>query len=613
VQRLVALIKNQITMKKTLLSIFMLSSINLFGQQQISNGDLELWQSLSFCEQPSSWLDPANSPGNTSFGTNNYLADPMVLGPDVESITTMKISGSQAAGGVGNSVLLETKAAVGQTLLNMGITKISGLLSRLENFTGQIPLSLSLDIKPQVLSGDTAYVYVEFRDASDNIIKYAYQEWTNNTNSWQNVTVPIIDFNPGVVSKLYIGCVSSYSENGTEVVGSKLYLDNFTFNYPCQVDNEVYLTNMAFYSSNNASSQMGATGYDLPSTLNPNSNNLNNFLDIGKPIRFKIKCKNTKQNGQSIVSGQCRITTSDPNIQLIDSLSGLNNVGWNSDGWSTDEFEIKVSSSVTTSYTAYVDFIVIENGIEYVTPCVPIPVKPFTVSSYSIDDDANPDSQGDGDQITEPNETIEVLPLLNNTSEFDASLVKGFFLNLDNYSGINIWNNVNGASGLVYNNSVWNYSFGQPQPIPAGTTNSSPQFDFVFDYNLGSIYSFDLYLATHGGFYLFGNSNGKTLIRTSNKLNFNPGNPMGPISGADVKEETSNLVSVYPNPTTNYLIIETKKQISSVDLVDEIGKSTEIKSQNGKYNLENISYGLYTLRIISKDGEIITEKVVVQK
>jgi len=610
-QRVVA--KNNLFMKKITLSVLVLSSVVCFGQQQISNGDLELWQSLSFCDQPSQWLDPSNSPGNTNFGTNNFFADPMVLGPDVESITTLKITGIQAAGGTGNSVLLETKAAVGQTLLNLGITKISGLLSRLENFTGQIPLSLSLDVKPQVLSGDTAYVYVEFRDASDNIVKYAYQEWTNIVNSWQNVTIPIIDYAPGVISKVYIKCISSSSLNGTEVVGSKLHLDNFSFNYPCQVDNQVYLTNMAFYSSNNATSQMGAIGYNLPSTLTPNANNPNNFLDIGKPIRFKINCKNTKQNGQSIVSGQCRISTTDPNIQLIDSLSGLNNVGWNSQGWSTDEFEIVVNNNVTTSYTAYVDFIVIENGIEYITPCVPIPVKPFTVSTYSVDDDNNPDSQGDGDQIIEPNETIEVLPLLNNTSEFDASLVKGYFLNIDNYNNINIWNNVNGASGPVYNNSVWNYSFGQPQPIPAGTNNSSPQFDFVFDYNLSSLYSFDLYLATHGGIYLFGANNDKTLIRTTNKLTFNQGNPQAPMSSVSINDDLNNLISIYPNPANDYLVIDSKNLILSADLVDAIGKTIKINAQNGKYLLDNVSEGIYTLRVVCFDGTIITDKVVIKK
>jgi hypothetical protein len=355
-----------------------------------------------------------------------------------------------------------------------------------------------------------------------------------------------------------------------------------------------------------------SSGYDLPTTLTPNTNNPNNFLDIGKPIRFKIKCKNTKQNGQSIVSGQCRISTSDPNIQLIDSLSGLNNVGWNSDGWSTDEFEIKVSSSVTASYTAYVDFIVIENGIEYVTPCVPIPVKPFTVSSYSIDDDANPDSQGDGDQITEPNETIEVLPLLNNTSEFDASLVKGFFLNLDNYSGINIWNNVNGASGPVYNNSVWNYSFGQPQPIPAGTTNSSPQFDFVFDYNLGSIYSFDLYLATHGGFYLFGNNNGKTLIRTSNKLTFNQGNPLAPFSGANIFDISNQDIKIFPNPTSQELHINTKYSISNVYLFDLQGKIYELNDVNNTFKIDTLEDGMYILKVILGDGNIYSDKITIK-
>jgi hypothetical protein len=590
-------------MKKTLLSILMFVSINSFGQQQPTNGNFESWNTESYGVEPSQWLD-----GNGFYGTLNYL----VSWGEGDPLTTLKITGANAAGGIGSSVLLETKASVGQTLINQGYPIIQGLLTREEPFTGSIPSSISVDVKPQILAGDTGYVYIEFRDASGNALKYAYQEWYNSSNNWQNLTIPVIDFAPGVVSNVLIDCVSSYSGNGSFVVGSKLYLDNFNFNYPCQIDNEVYLTNMAFYSSTNAMTQMGATGYDLPSTLTPNTNNINNFLDIGKPIRFKIKCKNTKQNGQSIVSGQCKIRTTDPNIQLVDSLSGLNNVGWNSDGWSTDEFEIIVSNTVTSSYTAYVDFIVIENGIEYVTPCVPIPVKPFTVSTFSIDDDNNPDSQGDGDQIPEPNETIEVLPLINNTSEFDASLVKGYFLNLDNYSGINIWNNVPGASGNVSNNSVWNYSFGQPQPIPAGTINSSPQFDFVFDYNLSTVYSFDLYLATHGGFYLFGTNNGKTLIRTTNKLSLNQGNPTAPISGANLVDQESNTISIHPNPAFQELNVTSEHKVKNAYLVDLNGKKQALIENNNQISLYDVEDGLYFLTVILKNGEIKTEKITIK-
>ncbi len=590
-------------MKKTLLSLALLSSFNLLSQQQITNGDFESWSSEFYGDEPSSWLVTGN------FGTNNII----VSFQEGDPLTTLKVTGALAANGVGSSVLLETKSIVGQTLINQGVSNVIGLLTREESFSGVVPLSISIDVKPQVLTGDTAYVYFEFLDASDNVIKYAYQEWFNNTNNWQNVNIPIIDNMSGVVSKIRIECLSSYSTNGTEVVGSKLYLDNINLNYPCQTDNQVYLTNIAFYSMSNASSQMGiTTGYDLPQILQPNPSNNYNFLDIGKPIRFKIKCKNNKLNGQSIVSGQCRITTTDPNIQLIDSLSGLNNVAWNSDGWSTDEFEIKVSSSVTSSYTAYVDFIVIENGVEYVTLCVPIPVKPFTVASYSIDDDNNPDSQGDGDQIPEPNETIEVLPLLNNTSEFDASLVKGYFLNLDNYSGINIWNNVNGSSGIVNNYSVWNYSFGQPQPIPFGTINSSPQFDFVFDYNFNSIYAFDNYLATHGGFYLFGNNNEKTLIRTSNKLSFNAGYQQAPISSNNILDESLANIELYPNPAIEGFIINSKNVIQSVSIISIDGKISGIKSENNYYSVKGLSNGVYFVNVLFEDGNISSKRLVVK-
>ena len=572
------------------------------AQQQITNGNLEIWNTESYGQEPSQWLDPVNG----GYGTYNYFTG---LG-EGDPLTTLKINGAQAAGGNGNSALLETKDAVGATLIiTNGINKIPGYLSRQEVFTGNAPVSLSLDVKTQIVPGDTAYVYVEFRDANNNAVKYAYQEWYGNINNWQNVTIPVVDNQAGTITKVFIECISSYSLNGTEEVGSKLYVDNFNFNYPCQTNNEVFLTNMAFFSLSNATSQMGVSTYDLPNTLTPNSSNPLNFLDIGKPIRFKIKCQNNKINGQSIVSGQCRIASSDPNIILIDSLSGLNNVGWNNQGWSTDEFEIMVSNSVTNSYTAYVDFIVIENGIEYITPCIPIPVKPFSTASYTIDDDNNPDSQGDGDQIIEPNETIEMLPLLNNTSEFDASLVKGYFLNLDNYSGITIWNNTQGASGTVYNNSVWNYAFGQPQPILAGATNASPQFDFVFDYTLNSVYSFDLYLATHGGFYLFGNNVDKTLIRTTHKLSFNAGNPQAPLSTGVIDFEN---VVVYPNPIQNEVLIKTDNKIETVNLTSMDGKIINLEMTGNKLNVSELPNGTYILHL-EIDGVSINKKITIIK
>ena len=590
-------------MKRKLLYILILGSLNIYGQQLI-NGNMELWTTESYGIEPSNWSD-----GGVGFGTYNYF----VGFGEGDPLTTLKISGAQAAGGAGNSVLLETKASVGSTLINAGYPKIYGMLSRKEAFTGSVPSSISFDVKPEVLIGDTAYVYVTFLDAANNVIKYVYEEWVNSNNSWQNIVSPVIDNSVGTITQIKIECVSSYSLNGTELIGSKLSLDNFTLNYPCQNDPQVFLTNMAFYSAVQATSSMGASGFGLPTTLNPNPNNTYNFLDIGKPIRFKVKCKNSKTNGASITSGQCRISTSDPNIQLIDSLSGLNNIGWNSEAWSTDEFEIMVSNSVTTSYTAYVDFIVIENGIEYITQCVPIPVKPFSLSNFTIDDDNNPDSQGDGDLIVEPNEIIEVQPFLNNTSEFSASLVKGYLYNLDNFSSISIWNGVQGASGTVNNNSLWNYNFGQAQPIPAGTTNATSQYDFVFNYNLSSLYSFDLFLATHGEFYLFGVNNPTTLIRTTNKLSFNIGNPVAPISGSFIPEVQDSGITIYPNPASDYLIIDTKYLISNVVCIDMSGKRIELIEQNGQYNTEQLQNGMYSLRVTFIDGSEIITKVIINK
>jgi hypothetical protein len=120
-------------------------------------------------------------------------------------------------------------------------------------------------------------------------------------------------------------------------------------------------------------------------------------------------------------------------------------------------------------------------------------------------------------------------------------------------------------------------------------------------------------LATHGGFYLFGNNNDKTIIRTTNKLSFNQGNPQAPIGGVGINNEDNNLTKVYPNPTKDYVVIDSKNKILDAVLVDAIGKPINLNNQNGIYSLDNLKDGIYTLRITFEDGTTVTEKIIVVK
>ena len=406
------------------------------------------------------------------------------------------------------------------------------------------------------------------------------------------------------------------TENEDTIYGSVEY---FTTLDPCANDDEVFLSNLAFIDESTAAS-FGTyfIDYELPGTLNYDALNPNNFLNPGLPVSFKVQCSNQKENGNAIVSGECRLRTSDSQITILDSISGLNNVGWGSTAWSTDEFKIQVSSSVTESFTAYVDFVVIENGEEYVTKCIPIPVKSFSMNQNSIDDDANPDSDGDGDGIVEPGERIETLPTIDNESEFQSSLVAGFLRNLKSYSGIEILNDVQGSSGTIYSQGWYNVSFGSPAPMEAGQINAAPEYDFVFDYDMDETYSFQLDLIVAGGFYLFGDTLGATLIRQSTPIYYNSTYPAA-VTGIQDNLDKSSNVSIYPNPTNGKISISSEDGqfgSSEVQVFSSIGqivlsKNDVIIGNNPtEIDLSALPKGVYTL-VIAGEGAMSQNQIVV--
>jgi len=406
-------------------------------------------------------------------------------------------------------------------------------------------------------------------------------------------------------------------ESGDTIEASGV--EYFTTLDPCANDDEVFLSNLAFIDETTAAS-FGTyfVDYELPEALNYDALNPNNFLNPGLPVSFKVQCSNQKDNGSAIVSGECRLRTSDPQITILDSISGLNNVGWGSTAWSTDEFKIQVSSSVTESFTAYVDFVVIENGEEYVTRCIPIPVKSFSMNQNSIDDDANPDSDGDGDGIVEPGERIETLPTINNDSEFESSLVAGFLRNLKSYSGIEILNDIQGSSGTIYSQGWYNVSFGSPAPMNAGQLNAAPEYDFVFDYDMDATYSFQLDLIVAGGFYLFGDtSSAATLIRQSTPIYYNSGFPVA-VTGIQDNLDKSSNVSIYPNPTNGKISISSEDGqfgSSEVQLFSSIGqlvlsKNDVIIGNNPtEIDLSALPKGVYTL-VIAGQGAMSQNQIV---
>jgi hypothetical protein len=358
--------------------------------------------------------------------------------------------------------------------------------------------------------------------------------------------------------------------------------------------------------------------------MNKNPANPANLIDIGKPIRFKFQTQNRKSDGQSIISGSCKLRTNDPRIIITDSSAGLNNVAWNNSAWSTNEFEFVVADTVTQGFTAYFDVIVKEDLIEYTTPCIPIPIKALTVHSRTVDDDDNPDSNGDGDGIVEFNESVETNVKINNSSEFDASYVEGSLLDFDGtgwnyniYDSINIWSfGQVGASGPVYPTSWYNYNQNEPQPLAAGQTAVTAQFDFVYDYKYSSTYSFELPMIYGTGFYIFGSDYSPILMFSSASVKFNEGYPPVPAQSVGLNDLVEQEIILFPNPAKNLFSVKINSnesaKISVIDLQGRniLNQMSFIKECS--INTSNWDNGYYYVLISDESGMIKTIKLLKQ-
>ena len=323
---------------------------------------------------------------------------------------------------------------------------------------------------------------------------------------------------------------------------------------PCASSPEVYLTNVGFYSSGTNGITSG-----LPTVLNYNPSNPNNYLNPGKNVRFKVKCFNNLTSGANLVSAQCAIQSQSAGVTLTDASSGLNNVAYGTSVWSSDEFEIAIANTVQPGTILSFDFTVTNNidNTQYTTKCIEFVVAPLWYNNAFIDDDSNPDSQGDDDEIVEPNEIIEFLPLLENVSPVAASEVYGRFFDPNYCSDIIIWNNITGISGNVVNASYWNYNQNIAQTINPGESNMVPQFDFVFNYNKPQVSAFELGLDMAGRFQIF--SGQLSLVKWYIPYTFNPSQPAAEPCTGGLNDLTNSI-----------------KQL--VKIVDILGRETEFKT-----------------------------------
>jgi PKD repeat protein len=437
--------------------------------------------------------------------------------------------------------------------------------------------------------------------------------------------------------------------------GNDLYtfVDCITVNDPCVSGSEIILTNLAFTDGITESGTIWEEYYEFPTSISYNETNPLNLLDPGRFVRFKIQAYNNLTNGQNLVGASCEIFCDDDYAEITDATAGLNNVAWNESGWSTDEFEIYISPNAPPGHVINFDFRVTQFDNNWFTRCVKIPVRPIVISNMSIDDDANPDSDGNGNGIIEQDETVEVFPLAENVSTLSVPLLGGKFYSSS--SCVEVWNGQPGSSGIVESSSWWNYQFNLPQPIEPGGNNLQPQFDFVFDYSCGEN-PFELSVLFSGGFELFnisnlpwelGLSNKKSLIRFSSPSGFNNWVEFGDtydcingdclinnsgdgdylsltacqnvcVSSTSIDDQVSKF-EVYPNPNNGVFNISFEsplKQNVTIEVFNMLGNViyTKTLSNNiGSFNVElsDISSGVYFIKLDSNE-KIFYKKISIQ-
>lgn len=100
------------------------------------------------------------------------------------------------------------------------------------------------------------------------------------------------------------------------------------------------------------------------------------------------------------------------------------------------------------------------------------------------------------------------------------------------------------------------------------------------------------------GCYAFNTADNKVIIIKDSTL------------GLSETDEKSKL-SIYPNPTTDYLYIKSDTEIKEIQISDLNGRIiNNLNFQDNKMNLTSLQTGIYFAKISDENGKIITKKII---
>jgi hypothetical protein len=79
-------------------------------------------------------------------------------------------------------------------------------------------------------------------------------------------------------------------------------------------------------------------------------------------------------------------------------------------------------------------------------------------------------------------------------------------------------------------------------------------------------------------------------------------------SSLNLEENTTNTVSIYPNPATDFLTIDTKETIETIKIYSNLGQLVKTETTTN-FSIADLNSGVYFVHVTTEKGKSITRLV----
>lgn len=164
--------------------------------------------------------------------------------------------------------------------------------------------------------------------------------------------------------------------------------------------------------------------------------------------------------------------------------------------------------------------------------------------------------------------------------------------------------NGNCAFGLVTGQIVQTGSFISIYPEYCGYGDST-LCNAVDSFSVGSLPAgnYTLHIEYHQGTVCGG---GFDTIIANYDTTFQVGSPLS----IDLLQMANNEISVYPNPTVDFVTIQHKTPINAIALFDLTGKELHVSHNDTTIEMRSLNPGVYLLQIEFENGVRSTQKII---